>query len=98
MQLRQAIGVAFLLVGLGFGGAYVASEPGAREALRPLTSLVPLPGCAIKGNISISGGERIYHVPGQRYYAETTISPQYGERWFCSEAEARAAGWRRSRG
>lgn len=53
--------------------------------------------CDIKGNISINTGERIYHVPGQEHYWETKISPQYGERWFCSEAEARAAGWRRAR-
>ena len=55
------------------------------------------PGCDIKGNISINTGERIYHVPGQKYYDATVISPQYGERWFCSEAEARAAGWRRAK-
>ena len=53
--------------------------------------------CEIKGNISINTGERIYHVPGQEHYWETKISPQYGERWFCSEAEARAAGWRKAR-
>lgn len=52
--------------------------------------------CTIKGNVSIGSGERIYHVSGQEYYDETKISPQYGERWFCSEAEARAAGWRRA--
>jgi len=53
--------------------------------------------CDIKGNISINTGERIYHVPGQEHYWETKISPQYGERWFCSEEEARAAGWRKAR-
>ncbi|MBB2822442.1 UNVERIFIED_ORG: hypothetical protein GGD59_005731 [Rhizobium esperanzae] len=53
--------------------------------------------CTIKGNISIETGERIFHVPGQRYYAQTTISPRYGERWFCSEFEAWAAGWRKSK-
>ncbi len=52
--------------------------------------------CNIKGNISINSRERIFHVPGQHYYAATKISPQYGERWFCSEAEARAAGWRKA--
>lgn len=56
----------------------------------------PSTGCRIKGNIS-SKGERIYHVPGQRYYDQTKISPNKGERWFCSEAEARNAGWRRSK-
>lgn len=53
-------------------------------------------GCDIKGNISASG-ERIYHVPGQRYYDATVVWPLRGERWFCSEAEARAAGWRRAK-
>lgn len=52
--------------------------------------------CNIKGNISYNTGEKIYHVPGQEYYNETVISPEYGERWFCSEEEARAAGWRRA--
>jgi hypothetical protein len=52
--------------------------------------------CNIKGNVS-TRGERIYHVPGQKYYNETRISASHGERWFCSEEEARAAGWRRSR-
>ena len=50
--------------------------------------------CLIKGNISASG--RIYHVPGGMYYDRTRIDESRGERWFCSEAEARAAGWRRS--
>jgi hypothetical protein len=54
------------------------------------------PGCAIKGNIS-SSGERIYHVPGQRYYNKTMINWLQGERWFCTEQEAIAAGWRRAK-
>ncbi|UVC11712.1 hypothetical protein IHQ71_00360 [Rhizobium sp. TH2] len=57
----------------------------------------PLAGCAIKGNISYNGGEKIFHVPGQEYYAATNITHLKGERWFCSEAEARAAGWRKAR-
>jgi endonuclease YncB( thermonuclease family) len=52
--------------------------------------------CAIKGNIS-SSGERIYHVPGGEYYDATRINPAKGERMFCTEAAARAAGWRRSK-
>ena len=53
--------------------------------------------CTIKGNISVSTGERIYHVPGGEYYGPTKINITKGERWFCTEAEAQAAGWRRSR-
>jgi len=50
-------------------------------------------GCRIKGNIN-TRGERIYHVPGSDSYDITVIDERAGERWFCSEAEARAAGWR----
>ncbi len=50
------------------------------------------PGCDIKGNISRSG--RIYHVPGSPHYDATQIDVKRGERWFCSEEAARAAGWR----
>ncbi|MDO4889238.1 MAG: thermonuclease family protein [Candidatus Saccharibacteria bacterium] len=52
--------------------------------------------CNIKGNISYSG-EKIYHVPGQQYYNSTKINTEYGERWFCSEEEAQAAGWRKAK-
>ena len=52
--------------------------------------------CDIKGNIG-SSGKRIYHMPGGRYYGGTRIDTSRGERWFCTESEARAAGWRRSR-
>jgi hypothetical protein len=34
-------------------------------------------------------GEHIYHLPGQPYYDATRIDPAYGERWFCSEEQAR---------
>jgi endonuclease YncB( thermonuclease family) len=52
--------------------------------------------CQIKGNINRSG-DRIYHVPGGRYYDRTKINEANGERWFCSEDEAVKAGWLRSR-
>lgn len=49
----------------------------------------------IKGNIN-SSGEKIYHVPGGVYYDRTKIDESEGERWFDTEAEAEAAGWRKS--
>jgi endonuclease YncB( thermonuclease family) len=55
----------------------------------------PRDGCDIKGNIS--GNGRIYHVPGQEHYDRTRIDTGQGERWFCSEAQAKAAGWRPAR-
>lgn len=51
-------------------------------------------GCPIKGNISRNNGDRIYHVPWSEHYSRTKISLDKGERWFCSEDEALAAGWR----
>ena len=56
----------------------------------------PASNCVIKGNIS-SSGDKIYHLPGQKYYSKTVISDSKGERWFCTEEEAQGAGWRKSK-
>jgi hypothetical protein len=78
----------------GAGAAtYVVSE-GVPVLTLPITLN---PACKIKGNVSINTGQRIYHVPGDKFYSETVIRPEYGESWFCSEEEARAAGWTRAR-
>ena len=53
-------------------------------------------GCNIKGNVN-RRGERIYPVPGSEDYRKVVINTAKGERWFCSEAEAVQAGWRRRR-
>lgn len=50
--------------------------------------------CNIKGNVNPSAGTRIYHVPGGRYYNNTDINPSEGDKWFCTEGEAQAAGFR----
>ena len=63
---------------------------------QPVASAIPTTGCQIKGNIS-RNGNRIYHVPGQKDYDKTKITEGKGERWFCTEDEAQAAGWRRAR-
>ncbi|MHA6688715.1 thermonuclease family protein [Mesorhizobium sp. A556] len=68
-------------------------------AVAPVIPLVSAAGnsdCKIKGNISRKG-QRIYHVPGQKYYANTQITEGKGERWFCTEDEAHKAGWRKSK-
>jgi hypothetical protein len=88
---------ALLMLGGGLGLGYVAAEPALIQGLaRSTVGQFGLAGCTIKGNISINSGERIYHMPGQRDYEGTRIHAEYGERWFCSEREARAAGWRRA--
>jgi hypothetical protein len=62
----------------------------------PASSGTAVALCVIKGNIS-SKGEHIYHLPGGLYYYATVIDTSKGERWFCTEAEAVAAGWRKSK-
>jgi micrococcal nuclease len=61
-----------------------------------ITPLVGGSSCLIKGNIS-SSGEKIYHLPTGQYYDRTSIDESKGERWFCSEDEARNSGWRASK-
>ncbi len=71
-------------------------EPEAhRKAGAGAAQPVPEAGCAIKGNIGAQG-RRIYHLPGQADYDATRINERAGERWFCSEGEARAEGFRRA--
>lgn len=52
-------------------------------------------GCDIKGNVN-SDGDKIYHRPGMSAYNNTKVKPEEGDRWFCTEAEAKAAGFRRA--
>jgi len=85
---------------------FAKAEKAAREADRGLwgacgliageKTTAPETDCVIKGNIS-SSGEKIYHMPGQKYYNQTVISESKGERWFCTESEAQKAGWRKSK-
>jgi len=36
-------------------------------------------------------------MPGMSFYNKTEIDPSKGERWFCTEQEAVANGWRKSK-
>lgn len=108
LMVRQGLALAYRR----YSGRYVNAEAAARAdgiGLWTSTYVAPEayraegrgadpapPGdCTIKGNIG-RGGNRIYHMPGQADYAATRINEGAGERWFCTEAEARAAGFRRA--
>ncbi len=91
-------GIPFpLQVGLVFFAIFTVAVsiglawPSIRSAA---ATLAARQNCMIKGNISEHGD--IYHMPGDEHYAETRIDTSRGERWFCTEAEARTAGWRRA--
>lgn len=78
------------------GEAQVEPERAARRsASRPAVSTLrsspqPSGSCNIKGNQGSNGW--IYHLPGMPFYDRTNP-----EQIFCTEAEARAAGYRRAR-
>ena len=66
-----------------------------REALFPEFLAMP-PACSIKGKFAlraeVTGDVGIYHLQGCRSYAGLTKP----DRWFCSEDDAQAAGFRRA--
>jgi endonuclease YncB( thermonuclease family) len=70
-----------------------ASAPPARQA-QSLPRQAER-ACRIKGNISENG--KVYHLPGSDDYELTQVNESRGERWFCTEQEALAAGWRAPR-
>ena len=51
-------------------------------------------GCPIKGKVAGRRGEaKTYHLPWSPTYMQLRVVSARGERWFCSEDEARAAGF-----
>lgn len=95
-----------------YQGQFLKAQQEAREAKRGLWStcpptpeqttstpaVSPVPNgdsCSIKGNIN-TAGEKIYHLLGCGSYAKTSIDENRGEKWFCTEAEAQTAGWRKA--
>jgi endonuclease YncB( thermonuclease family) len=66
-----------------------------RDIVFPADTAMP-PGCSIKAKFAVrarvTGNVGIYHLQGCRSYAGLTKP----ERWFCSEEDAQAAGFRRA--
>ena len=52
-------------------------------------------GCPIKGKVAGRRGDTVktYHLPWSPTYMKLRVVSARGERWFCSEAEAQAAGF-----
>lgn len=50
--------------------------------------------CNVKGAVT-KEGHRLYLVPTDDAHEDATVNPAEGERSFCSDEEARQAGWRR---
>lgn len=77
-------------------GAFVVRNDAQRKLIaRELASTPPDPACIIKANLRTD--RCIYHVPGGHFYDRLDMTSKPSRRWFCSEAEARAAGCRKSK-
>jgi endonuclease YncB( thermonuclease family) len=78
-------------------GAVAVPIDAQRVLLSPAAAAQPPePNCSIKGNLK-SAGQCIYHVPGGHFYDRLNMERSAARRWFCSEAEAQAAGCRKSK-
>lgn len=55
------------------------------------------PKCAIKGNIDFPINKYTYHLPGCTQYETAVVQEDKGEAWFCTEAEARKAGFTKAK-
>jgi micrococcal nuclease len=51
----------------------------------------------IKANLDERTGERVYLVPDSLFYVTTIVDESKGDRWFCLEEEAIAAGFRKAK-
>lgn len=78
-------------------GAVAVPIDAQRRLLSPTAAAKPQdPNCVIKGNLK-SAQQCIYHMPGGHFYDRLDMEHTSSRRWFCSEAEAQAAGCRRSK-
>lgn len=53
--------------------------------------------CVIKGNIDDNSTRRNYYLPTCAQYKFTIVEKDMGENWFCTEAEARKAGFTKAK-
>lgn len=51
------------------------------------------PGCTIKGQVSYHGNGNTYTSPGCANYGQALVERFRGEDWFCTVAQAKAAGF-----
>ncbi len=79
-----------------WGNCDYVSQRETRREDRQVASETFSKECVIKGNTGRWG--KTYLLPWCPNYKRSKIDIERGERWFCSEKEARDAGWKRSKG
>jgi len=107
---REMVRLGWALAFVKYNDRYADDETEARNSKRglwagsaeapwewraaQLADNAPKGECVIKGNIS--KGEKIFFLPFHVLYKNVKVDQSKGERWFCTEDEALAAGWRRA--
>ncbi len=92
-----SVGVSALILA-GFWGVPPASGQGRTGTSEvrgetDKTNFEERKDCRIKGDVSLSGAF-IYYLPGHPNYKDIKIIRYNGGTIFCTEAAARAAGWK----
>lgn len=93
LDVGKAVGAAWEIVAFVAPVAAIFAIAGHDVVIAGAYNLA---GCRIKGNVSHHSSDRIFHVPGQTDYGATRVTFLRGERWFCTEQQAHAAGWRKA--
>ena len=81
--------------GLGIWGSHATPPWDWREGVRVDAGAgKPAEECNVKGILD-DNGEQIYVVPTDPHYDDIAVDTARGEQLFCSDEQARQAGWRR---
>ncbi len=54
------------------------------------------PSCEIKGELYPEWNDKVYFLPSSKSYGAVNMNDTFTHRWFCTENEATAAGWKKS--
>lgn len=102
MRLRNSLAVLLSAAALAFAACEKSNEAVLQEQYEealgscPQGCVVPPEGCLIKGNTGRTG-VKYYIVPENlRYYNDVIVDTELGDRWFCTEQEARANGYQKA--
>lgn len=72
----------------------VANNRGIHSSLcKSVSPTPPNASCTIKSNIDKATGTHYYHLPTCRHYNQIVLDADMGEKFFCTEAEAKTAGF-----
>lgn len=81
----------------GLKSAYKDAKDNTRgvysKICKKINPIPPSKNCTIKGNIDKGTGEHFYHLTTCRHYNQIVLDTDLGEGFFCTENEAKTAGF-----